>query len=301
MNTTVSLKLLSLRCMKESEGGSEPYIWPMMITHEDGAPILHVPTVDWAVKVLANDMKAGDSVAVPPEYSFSLGQSFDDKSKALVVFVVVLFERDALPRHAILKVLRYIEEKATALVTEKLVECRQSSGERIDLRNALVDRLDLLGVVKDDLSYLETVTTLGTPGQYDDPIGLTFWTLAGAALKNRNIDFDLSSSSTAPSDQFTLTAQLNVRIILPDKCAAQRAAFTHAQDVVKGLQGQREMLQIQLHHATPQEKSAIVAAINNVNAQLPAAEAALAQAKAALDACLAIEGGFGTNVGPAMG
>lgn len=51
MKTRVALRLHSLRCIEETEHGSEPYLWPVMITHETGAPRMQVPTSDWAAKV----------------------------------------------------------------------------------------------------------------------------------------------------------------------------------------------------------------------------------------------------------
>ena len=58
-----------------------------------------------------------------------------------------------------------------------------------------------------------------------------------------------------------------------------------------GLQTQRQLLQDQLHHATPQQKSGIIAQIKHIaEVDLPPAEAALAAAQAALQACLAHHG-----------
>ena len=283
MTTSVALRLGTLRCVEESEHGSEPYMWPIMITHETGAPRIHVPTNEWAPRVLSDEMKAGQSVAIPAGMDMNFIDSFDNKAAALVVFVVAIFEKDNLTDKARVAGFRHIEAKALEMVTEKLAECRQSSGERIDLTNDLISRMDLDGAVKDAMSYLEIGTSYSLPGGFDDALGIIVWTLSGQAITARNIDFDLRQ----PSERFILTSKLAVTITLPPVCQNERAAAEQARAVVKGLQGQRAVLQQQLHHATPQQKAAIIAAITRINeVELPPAEAALAQAEAALAACL---------------
>ena len=283
MKTRVALRLNSLRCVEETEHGSEPYLWPIMITHETGAPRIQVPTNEWAAKVLANEMSAGDSVAIPAGMDMNFAEVFDNKAAALVVFVVVLFEKDNLTNKARVAGFRHVEEKALEMVSQKLAECRQSSGERIDLTNELIDRMNLDEAVKDAMSYLEMGTAYSLPGGFDDALGITVWTLSGQALAPKNIEFDLRQ----PSERFLLTAKLEVTISLPPVCQNERAAAEHARAVVQGLQGQRAALQQQLHHATPQQKPGLIAAIKRINeVDLPPAEAALAEAEAALAVCL---------------
>ena len=67
---------------------------------------------------------------------------------------------------------------------------------------------------------------------------------------------------------------------------AEPDALAHAEAVVKGLQLQRQSLQEQLHHATPQQKPAFIDMIAKIaEVDLPAAEAEVLAAKAALEAC----------------
>lgn len=285
MKTRVALRLNSLRCIEETEKGSEPYFWPIMITHETGAPRLRVPTSDWAPRVLAQEMKAGQSVPVPAGMDLNFVEVFDDKAAGLVVFVIILFEKDNLTNKGRIAAFRHVEDKAMEMVGERLAECRQSSGERRDLTNDLIRRLDLETAVRNAMSYLEIGTAFSLPGGFDDPLGIMVWTLSGPALIPRPIDFDLSQRS----EQFVLTARLEVTITLNPICQNERAAMEQALAVVKGLQGQRASLQQQLHHATPQQKAALVAAIKRIaEVDLPPAEAALVQAEAALNACLSI-------------
>ena len=286
MKTRVALRLKSLTCLEETEHGSEPYLWPIMITHETGAPRIQVPTREWAAKVLANEMRAGQTIPIPAGMDMNFVEVFDNRAAALVVFVIFLVDKDQLPKKGSIAAVDHVAEKALEMVSEKLAECRQTSGERVDLTNALIDRLDLKGAVSDALSYLELGTVYSLPGGFDDALGIIVWTLSGNALTARDINFRLTQSS----ERFSLSATLDVAITLPSRCDDLRAAAVHALAVVKGLQGQRAALQSQLHHATPQQKPAIIAAITRIaQVDLPPAEAALAEAEAALAACLAIE------------
>ena len=286
MKTRVALRLKSLTCIEETEHGSEPYLWPIMITHETGAPRIQVPTREWAAKVLANEMRAGQTIPIPAGMDMNFVEVFDNRAAALVVFVIFLVDKDRLPKKGGIAAVDHVAEKALEMVSEKLAECRQTSGERVDLTNALIDRLDLKGAVSDALSYVELGTVYSLPGGFDDALGIIVWTLSGNALTARDINFRLTQSS----EQFSLSATLDVAITLPSRCDDLRAAAVHALAVVKGLQGQRAALQSQLHYATPQQKPAIIAAITRIaQVDLPPAEAALAEAEAALAACLAIE------------
>ena len=283
MKTRVALRLNSLTCIEESEHGSEPYLWPIMITHETGAPRIQVPTDEWAPKFLANEMRAGQTVPVPTGMDINFAEVFDNKAAGLVVFVIMLFEKDNLTNKARVAAFSHIQEKALEMVSEKLAECRQSSGERVDLTNELINRLDIETAVKDAMSYYEIGKAYSREGGFDDALGIIVWTLSGQGIAARDITFDLRQSS----ERFLLTAKLELVITLPPVCQNERAAAEQALAVVKGLQGQRAALQQQLHHATPQQKPAIVAAITRINqVDMPPAEAALAQAEAALQACL---------------
>lgn len=284
MPTKVALRLNTLTCNEETEHGSEPYIWPIVIADQTGFPFpfLYVPAAEWAAKVLVNDIQAGQSVAIPPAMSQALEHVFDNKAAGLIVLIVALFEKDASPMHGSIAVLRHIEERSLAFVKDHLTECRQSSGERGDLRNMLASRFDLAGAETGALSYLEQFGVFLTPGGFDDSVGFTVHTLSGAALAPRNISFALDSSS----ERFTLTGSIQLSDLPVQLCQAERAAVAHAVAVVQGLRTQRQILQTQLHHATPQQKPAIVAEIKRIGELMPAADAALAEAEAALKACL---------------
>jgi hypothetical protein len=283
MQTKVALHLDTLSCAEETEHGSEPYIWPIMIADEVGIPQIHVPTAQWEAKVLTNEMRAGQSVAIPPGMDLNLAHLFDDKAAGLIVVIVALFEKDASLQHGSVALIRHIEERSLLFVRERLTDCRQRSGDRGDLRQMLVSRLNPGQAENDALTTSELIKTFLKPGGFDDPVGLTVWTLSGQALTTRNISFDLS----APSERFTLTGTMEVSDVLPPRCQAERDAAARALAVVKSLQTQRALLQAQLHHATPQQKAAIVAQITRLaEVDQPAAELALAEADAALQACL---------------
>ena len=298
MRTRVALRLRTLRCIQESEHGSEPFVWPIMITHETGLPRLHVPTNEYAAVVLANEMRAGQSVPIPAGMDLNFADTFDDHTAALIVFVMMLFEKDNLTHEGRVAAFRHLEEKALEMVIEKLPECRARSGERIDLTNDLINRLDIESAVKAVMNYAEIGLAYGRPGGFDDALGIIVWTLSGAAIKPRDINFSL----TQPNEEFSLAAKLETAITLPPVCQNERAAAEHALAVVKGLQGQRAALQQALHHATPQQKAGIIAAITKINqVDLPPAEDALAQAEAALQSCLSAHDIGGPLDDPVLG
>jgi hypothetical protein len=68
-------------------------------------------------------------------------------------------------------------------------------------------------------------------------------------------------------------------------CQAQVDQVAAAKGVVDGIQSEIMALQAELQHATPQEKSGIFHEINDLSAQLPAALAALDDARKALQSC----------------
>jgi hypothetical protein len=290
MSTQVRLHLNTLTCAVETEHGTEPYIWPILIGEEGGTAHLVSPTSEWAGKVLQQDMMAGQSVAIPAGMTSNLLQAFTNPAASLVVVIVALSDKDSSPQHGTAAVLQHIESRSLTFVQNHLAECRASSGDRNDLRNALVQTLDVGGAEADELSWSEQLATFFKSGGFDDSIGFAFLAFSGAEIRNRNLTFDLSGMG----QQFSLTGSLALSTIVV-LCQAQRDALAHAQAVLKGLQTQRQVLQEQLHHATPQQKPGIVAAINQVAAQEPAAEAAVAAAQAALEACL---GEFGGTHGP---
>jgi hypothetical protein len=283
MKTRVALHLDTLSCGAENEHGSEPYIWPIMITDEGGIPRVHTPTEEWAAKVLTSEMRAGQSVPIPAGMDLSLVEVFDDKAAALAVMIVILFEKDSTPHHGSVAVLHRVEEISLDFVQQHLAECRQSSGNRGDLRNMLATGITQGVTAKEGLSYYERITTWASSGGFDDSIGLDLWTFSAQGLATRNFSFSLDSLS----ERFSLTATLQVSNLPTPLCQAQRDEVERAEAVVKSIQTQRELLQTQLHHATPQQKSGIIAQIKRLaEVDEPAAEAALAQAKAALAACL---------------
>lgn len=281
MPTGVAWKLDRLTCIKETEHGSEPYLWPIIIAEEGGRLQVAMPVPEYAAVPLAFEMHAGQSVTLPAGMDSTLTVLFENRANALVVLVVALFEMDASPRKGSRAVLSYIQEKAMEFVSSHLSECRQANGERGDLRNELAVPLDLASAETDALEVSEIADTLRKPGRFDDSVGFAFWTFSGAGLVGRGLDIALDSNT----ERFRLISSLQVNTVLPDRCRAQRDAVTQAKARVSGLHGMRAGLQQMLHHATPQQKPQIVAAIENVEAQIPAAEAALAAAEQALKSC----------------
>jgi hypothetical protein len=289
MKAKVALRLSSLDCLSEAEQGSQPYIWPMMIVEEGGAPRMYVPDDEWADFLLAGSIKSRESAAIPQGMSKNFVHFFDERGAALVVLVVVLFEKEGAETDAIW-VLRYLQSTALTFVSDHIAEFRQRSGERRELRDLYSSAIDVRRVQR---------LTQGTVAAYaherlDQLMGISFWAFSGAGLKSEDITFNLSS----PIERFTVAGRMDVMPILPSRCDGQREAVTHCEMVIKGLQGQRASLQSQLHHATPQQRAGLIAAIARIaQVDMPAAEAALAEAQTALDSCLLNENRVDTPPG----
>lgn len=281
MPTMVSLQLDQLTCGNETEGGAEPYIWPIFIAEENGIASVHLPLQEIAGTPLKNNMRGGESVAIPQGLNL-IEHTFENPDAGLAVFIITLFEKDASPFKGTRAVFNHISERSLAFVRDHLAECRQANGNRGDLRAQLVSSFDLGGAEISALSLLERAAIKFSSGGFDDSIGFAFQTFSGSGISARNLTFDLSSSS----ESFTLTGSMGRKLILRLRCQDERDALAHAEAVVKGLQLQRKSLQEQLHHATPQQKPAFIDMITKIaEVDLPAAEAEVLAAKAALEAC----------------
>ena len=123
----------------------------------------------------------------------------------------------------------------------------------------------------------------------DDNLGVTFKTFSDDEIQFQYFDFPEIASADA-SDRFALSGGISlgpVPTATVDSCAAQRAAVNAKQAEITGYQLQREALQNQLQHATPQEKSGIVAEIRADDDRITQAQAELPALQTALDSCIA--------------
>lgn len=74
--------------------------------------------------------------------------------------------------------------------------------------------------------------------------------------------------------------------VVGNRCQAELDAVNAAQSALQGFETEVESLQSQLHHATPQEKSGIVAEIRDLTEnQIPWAKNKLGSAQAELNKC----------------
>jgi len=96
MALDVTAVLEELHCVKESQGGSESYIWPVLLWLDDttinnaGDDVLGVrgPVLGDARVVLKQDMKAGESAPIPFPLG-SLGVRLEAASGISFVLLVV--------------------------------------------------------------------------------------------------------------------------------------------------------------------------------------------------------------------
>ncbi len=122
----------------------------------------------------------------------------------------------------------------------------------------------------------------------DDNLGFVYKTFTDSEIQFQYFDFP-EIKSGGSSNRFVLSGGLSLGPVPStpvDLCATQRAAVKAKNEEINSLHTRLLLLQDQLHHATPQQKAAIVAEINETNAFITQAEAQLPMLQAKLDSCL---------------
>jgi hypothetical protein len=108
----------------------------------------------------------------------------------------------------------------------------------------------------------------------DDQVGFTYKTLQDGELQAGFFDFPEIRSADS-TNRYVLSGSLSIGAIPTepvDLCATPRAALEAKNDEIDGLRTRRELLQAELQHATPQQKTAIVAEIGATNDLIAQAE-----------------------------
>ena len=129
----------------------------------------------------------------------------------------------------------------------------------------------------------------------DDNIGFAYVAFGDGGLKalaesnsrSRPMEFG-EIANEGGANRFTLAGTVSIVAVRDDRvdlCASERAAVEAKEREIAGLQTRRDVLQLELQHAAPQNKAAIVAEIAATNDVITLAEQELPDLKAALDAC----------------
>jgi hypothetical protein len=291
----VTLRLTELRCITQSEGsgGSEPYLWvtyfalgAQPLPFQQGPMATITPAYDAFRTDFPDGVTAGQVMIIPP---FLATASFDidlEEDHKLVGCIAVLMEEDETPDSSII-LGRIAYSKEIDKQLNDLIHQRLSSGDfgpvtDDELRSI---RAGVQAKVEEAVGSNQTIWNFFT--NQDDNLGFTFRGFADSEIQFQYFDFPEITSDSS-SDRFVLSGGLSIGPIPTDPvdlCATQRAAVNAKKNEVASLQGRVTLLQDQLHHATPQQKSAIVAEINATNDLITQAEGALPALQAALDAC----------------
>jgi hypothetical protein len=292
----VTLRLRELRCIRQSEGsdGSEPYLWvtyfafgAQPLPFQTGPMATITPAYDAFRTEFPDNMKAGQVTHVPP---FLATASFDmdlELAHKLVGCIAVLMEEDETPDSSII-LGRIAYSKEIDKQLNDLAKKRILSGDLGPVTNAEINAIKsaVLAKVKDAIGSNQSIWNVFT--NQDDNLGFTYKAFTDSEIQFQYFDFPEIVSDDS-KDRFVLSGGISLGPVPTDPvdlCATPRAALNAKKDEITSLQHRVTMLQDELHHATPQQKPAIIAEIKETNSLITQDEAELPALQAALDSCI---------------
>jgi hypothetical protein len=306
MSLQATVTLNTLRCITEGgffflESEVEPYIWAFLASIATN-PGTFETSPDAAIlaearHIIKKSMKAGETAQLEyPGNTVSL--TFEDGQKQIVlVLVVALLEADdntdkemqsgyqafidelrSQLGHNLLALLTATPDEATAIIDQikKAVKSK--------VTGAVENSMSGWGKFKVAIGEMDPDDFIASDTQQFTNV---------ETLTGQNFTLHLANDATGVFRRaYELDGSLAVSHPQVDPCQAQVDAVTAAEQKITGLQGEVTSLQLQLQHATPQEKSGIIHLIEDINQnQIPQAEAALERAKRALRICRLLGGG----------
>lgn len=295
MALDVTLVLRELHCVQETEGGSEPYIWPVLLWVDDttllnqGDDVLGVrgPVLGDARVVLKESMSAGESALIPFPLG-TLGVRFEEVSTlTYVLLVVALFDQDETPQAAMWAGCKAFSNELRAAIAQRLPFLRVAvtQGDDAELQRLIAEIKTQVKAATESATWnaltgwQKTRVILGTLN-LDDYVGFAFY-----FGKPARTDLELVLRSDNGSEEYRVDGSIDVRATTVDLCQTQADAVKEAQDVVDGIEGQINAAKAMLHDAPPAQKAAIVAQITQLNQDLDVAMIALDEARRALQRC----------------
>jgi hypothetical protein len=296
MAVDVTAVLRELRCVRQSEeGGSEPYIWPILLWVDDttlmnqGDEILGVrgPALSDARVVLEQSMRAGDTAAIPFPLG-TLGARLEQTSQTkYVLLVVALLEQDETPETAMWAGCKAFSSElrsalvyhVPALITAVKQHDDAELQRMIDMIKERVTAATMSATWNALTAWQKTRVVLQTLN-LDDYVAFAYY-LGGAEPK----DVELKLRSDNGSDEYRVAASVEVHTPTVDLCQPQVDVVKAAQDVVDGMEGQLAAAKATYHDASPAEKSTLLARITQLDQELDIAMLALDEARRALQAC----------------
>jgi hypothetical protein len=294
--TTIELRLDNLQCRVQGDasGGSEPYLWPVLMWVTDqtigtSTPVRandpHTPRT-----VLAQNVTAGTGLAVPAAAGTVRTQLDAGDTLRKAIAVVSLLENDDTPDHVVVAAYNRYVEALPAAVAAHLLKLASDDDEVVAAATAAV-RDEVSSAVhaagSDEMTWWEKVKVGVGSLNLDDEIGAEF--ASTTTTKNLGLTFQQSitvASQTVLTQDWRLTGVLVVDNRV-DLCASQVLAVNQAKVNRDEVLARLRALQTEWAQAPASEKPGILLDINDTRDELAAADSALDAAEAALAGCRA--------------
>lgn len=311
MVTQAIVVLETLHCIRESDlagtSHSEPYIWPFLgiITSNSFETTPTAAIISDSRNVIKSEMRAGDISPIPYPLNTLIANFQDDQTNRQLILVVGLWEQDDTPVSAVQAGYQAFLDELQAAIGSNLLTLSQADDatqktiiEKIKtsvynkVYSAEEGKLSAWEKTKVYLGWLNLDDFMGSDFKRFPDLTPTSFTLS---LKGFAGDLIIQNSgspnqtATNPPVEYEINGSLRIQPVVVNVCQTQIDAVNAAQAALTGLQDQIQSLQLQLQHATPQEKSGIIAEIKQINTvQIPPAQTTLDNAKAALEKCKAL-------------
>jgi hypothetical protein len=313
MATDAIMVLEQLRCFRESDasGHSEPYLWPVMIWIDDdtlATPALvgvAAPALGNARIVIQDNMRAGQVAEIPGGVGVLRVRLDDNQSVRQIILAVALWENDETPDKAMRAGYQAFVSEMGLAIADNLLALRAATTpeERQPIIDAIKARVrsKVESAIRNGLTGSQKVRVFLGTLNLDDIVSNDFKHFEQVSTQTFNLSF--ASSENPPKNLYRIDGRLQAVPVVADPCGAQAKRVRDAQAVVDALEEQIRQLQAQLHgQGDPGEptlpKPAIIAEIGRIRAEdLPPAEAALEEARAALALCRGRQGTVGFPTG----
>lgn len=291
----VTLRLTQLRCLTQSEGsgGSEPYLrvtyfafGAQQLPFQTGPMATITPAYDAFRTEFPDNMKDGQVTTIPPFIaSASFDVDFDAAPKPKMVgCIAVLMEEDETPNSSII-LGRIAYSKEIDKQLQDLANKRIQTSDFGPITDAEINTIKVAVQTKVTHAIASNQSIWNVFTDQDDNLGFVYKAFTASEIQFEYFDFPEIKSGT---NRFVISGGLSLGPVPSnpvDLCATQRAAVKAKKDEINSLHARTSMLQNQLQHATPQQKAAIVAEINETGALITQAEAQLPVLQAALNSC----------------
>lgn len=288
----------SLTCNVEDDasGGSEPYIWPVLLLIDNNT--LDTPDlVGMARPAAANarvtirsGMRAGETAEIPPAVRRLQMRLEDGLPLQRLVLVVALLEEDETPGKAVRAGFTAFGDALRAGVASRILQLAfADDADRDFLIEQITEEVEaaVRDAISDALSAFEKARVILGTLNLDDSVGNATLFVDEVGQRAFSLEFREEGGGAVRQD-YRLDGTLQVRPVPVETCPDEVAAVKAAEARVAGVEAMIRSTQQELQTAAPGMKPFLVAEIRRLQREeLPEAEAALAAARRALSACRA--------------